>query len=441
VLGALVVAPSAFADDRWLPHPADATWTYQWSDSAYAATPTTEKVTVKSQKGSSFTLAWTTEDQGNPDDAVTSIGSVTFQETNSGLVNTDWSSTPPPPEFPTLCDQVKGCGNALSSTYYNVIWGSRQPVLQEPLLHGLTWTSTGGSGNDVSSSSTYIGPEQITVPAFSTPVTAARVKTVITQAGALGDPYGSGTRTIWWVAGVGPVKIEFQHAGGSKAPVTTAVLQSTNQKPIATADTDYLPFTKGATFTYRWTNTKHLPKPVVETYTVDAVVNNTARFKLQDVSGPIKATGSYGFSKRLDGVTNLWGNTSSSTTLKFPPLGPKSAVPSKRNHFVSPFDLMSFGFNPLLTAYPAPGDDWTSTRPSSDFTTYGVTGETRIVGFERVKVPAGTFQALVVRSNLSQPGFPYGTGTRTCWFAAGKGLVKLVFAHGDHSVSTVELLR
>jgi hypothetical protein len=46
-----------------------------------------------------------------------------------------------------------------------------------------------------------------------------------------------------------------------------------------------------------------------------------------------------------------------------------------------------------------------------------------------------------VRSVLKQPGFPFGSGTRTCWFAPGRGLVKLVFQHGDGSVSTVTLLR
>ena len=30
---------------------------------------------------------------------------------------------------------------------------------------------------------------------------------------------------------------------------------------------------------------------------------------------------------------------------------------------------------------------------------------------------------------------------RTMWFAPGKGLVKLVFRHADHSVSTVERLK
>ncbi len=441
-LSALALAPAASADPSWLPHPADATWTYQWSDTVYSPTPTKEKVTVKSQSGSSFTLAWTTDGLGNPDGALTSSGSVSFQETNSGLVNTDWSSTPPPTSFPILCPSASSCGNALSSTLYNLIWGSRQPVLAEPLLHGATWTSTGGAANDVSSVSTDMGTDTISVPAFPSPVTATRVETRITQAGALGDPYGSGTRTIWWVYGVGPVKIEFDHAGGASAPVTTAVLQSTNQAPVpAPPDDDYFPFVKGSTLSYRWTNTKHLSKPEVESFTLDALANNTARFKVSSVSGPIKVAGTYGYSKRLDGVTNLWGTTASATLLKFPPLGPRGAPAAKRNHFATPFDLLNFGFNPILPAYPSVGATWSGAASGNDFSTYGVVGTTRILGFQTVTVPAGTYRALAVRSTLAQPGFRYGSGTRTCWFVAGKGLVKLVFSHRDGSVSTVVLLK
>ena len=439
---ALAPAPAAAAADNWLPHPADATWTYRWTDSVYARTPTLEKVTVKSSKGASFTLAWTTDGLGNPDDAVATAGTIAFQESNSGLVNTDWSSTPPPPDWPVLCPDASKCGNALSSTFYNVIWGSRSPVLEEPLIRGLTWTSVGGAGNDVSSSSVYLGQGPVTVPAFPQPVTAARVKTTITQAGALGDPYGSGTRTVWWVYGVGPVKVVFQHAGGTNAPVTTIELQSTNQTPAAPpTDLDYFPLTKGQVLTYRWTNTKHLTKPEVEQFKVDAVQNGSARFTVKNVSGPIKLAGSYGFSKRLDGVTNLWGNTQSATLLEFPPLGPSFAARTNRRHFVTPFDLMTFGFNPVLPAYPAAGDTWSAERPSRDFSTYGVTGSSRIAGPVTVKVPGGTFRALEVVSRLTQQGFPYGSGTRTAWFAPGKGLVKLVFKHGDGSVSTVELVK
>src|SRR6266536_1467873 len=212
-------------------------WTYQWTDSVYATTPTTEKVTVKENKGLAFTLAWTTEglDPPNPDDALKSVGSMTFQDTNAGPLNTDWSSNPPPASFPILCAVASQCANTLTSTLYNLIWGSRTPVLAEPILSGLAWSTTGGAGNDVSSSSTYLGTEQISVPAFPEPVTAAKIQSTITQAGALGDPYGSGVRTVWWVYGTGPVEIQFQHSGGIGAAATTAILQSTNQMPIVPA--------------------------------------------------------------------------------------------------------------------------------------------------------------------------------------------------------------
>jgi hypothetical protein len=42
---------------------------------------------------------------------------------------------------------------------------------------------------------------------------------------------------------------------------------------------------------------------------------------------------------------------------------------------------------------------------------------------------------------LTQPGFPFGSGTRTCWFAPGKGLVKLTFKHRDGSTSQVVLIK
>jgi hypothetical protein len=433
-------ARPALADDQWLPHPKNATWTYKWSDSRYAATPTLEKVTVKSRQGTTFVLAWTTSDLKNPADAVTSAGTVDFQETDLGIVNTNWTSNPPPAQFPILCSSATSCGNSLASTWYNVIWGSRNPVIAEPLLKGIAWAGTGGSQNDVTSTSTYVGNEKVTVPAFKGPVVAAVVRSDVTQAGAIGDPYGSGTRTTWWVYGVGPVKVEFDHAGGAGAPVTVSELQSTSLKPLPTpTNVDYFPFRKGRTLTYKWTNPKHLSTPEVEKLKIDAVVNNTARFTIVSAKGPLKARGSYGFSKRVSGISNLWGNTASAALHPLPALGPKNAPKQSRNHFASPLDLMDFGLNPILTAYPGTGDRWGSSTKSSEFKTYGVTGTTRVLGVQRVKVPAGTFQALAVQSTLKQPGFPFGSGTRTCWFAPGRGLVKLVFRHGDRSVSTVVL--
>lgn len=438
---ALVFAGFAQADDWW-PHPEDGTWTYQWTDSLYNTSPTKEKVTVKEQKGKSWVVSWTTKDVGNPDDYLLSFGDMAFQETTAGIINTDWASNPPPPDFPILCPQIGGCNNSLASTMYYLIWGSRSPVLAAPLLQGASWQGVGGAQNDVSSTSNYEGTEMVKVPAFPDGVLAAKVRTETTQAGALGDPYGSGVRTVWWVFGVGPVKMVFEHAGGSDAPVTTSELQETNLAAKAPpADVNYFPLTKGLKLRYRLTNTRYVKTPSIQEVVVDEVVNSSARLTARHLKGPIKVAGSYGFTTRTDGVTNIWGQTKAATAIKFPPLGPKALPKDKRRHFFTPLDLMNFGFNPILTAYPAAGQTWGSKNPSRDFSTFGVNGSARVLGIQKVKVPAGTFDALVVQASLNQPGFKFGSGTRTSYFVSGKGLVKLVFRHGDRSVTTVELLK
>lgn len=441
LLGALAAFVSPAAADGWLPHAADATWEYTWTDSVYNTTPTKEKVTVKDTKGQSFTLAWTTQDENNSADAPDSAGTVSFQQTTFGIINTDWNSNPPPQSFPILCASLTSCGNSLASTYYNLIWGTRAPVLFEPVLVGTSWSTTGGAQNDVGSSSDYVGTESITVPAFPMPVMAAKIRSEITQAGALGDPYGSGVRTVWWVYGVGPVKIEFDHGGGAGAPVTTAVLQTTNQTAQPPpSDANYFPLQLGLKGAYRWTNPRYFKKPVVESYAVDQVVNSSARITVKGSSGPIKVAGAYGFTTRLDGVTSIWGSTKAASLAKLPQLGPKSLPSNKRRHFFTPFDLMTYGFNPVIPAYPTSGGAWAGAATGRDFSIYGVTGLATVLGIQTVKVPAGTFSALAVRTVLKQDGFPFGSGTRTSWFAPGRGLVKLVFAHGDGSISTVVLL-
>ena len=438
---ALVFAGFAKADDWW-PHPADGTWTYQWMDSAYNTSPTKEKVTVKEEHGNSWVLSWTTKDQGNSGDSPLSFGEMTFREAAAGVTNINWTGNRPSPNFPILCPQISGCNNSLASTMYYLIWGSRNPMLAAPLLRGTIWQGIGGAQNDVPSTSSYEGTEMIKVPAFRDGVLAAKVRTETTQTGALGDPYGSGVRTVWWVFGVGPVKVTFEHAGGPDAPVTTSELLSTSltaKKPPP--DQNYFPLTQGMKLKYRWTNPRYLKAPSVQEVTVDQVLNSSARFSVKHLSGPIRVAGNYGFSTHADGVVNIWGLTKAATTIRFPPLGPKSLPRNKRRHFFTPFDLMDFGFNPLLTAYPRVGQTWESKIPSRDFSTFGVSGSAKVMGIQRVRVPAGSFNALVVRASLRQPGFRFGSGIRTSWFAAGKGLVKLVFRHGDGSVSTVVLLK
>jgi hypothetical protein len=245
-------------------------------------------------------------------------------------------------------------------------------------------------------------------------------------------------RTVWWVYGVGPVKIVFDHTSGE---TTTSVLLSTNQTPQQLpADVNYFPLTKGLANTYRWKNPAYFKTPVVERFHVDAVQNQSASVSVKSVSGPVNVVGAYGFTLRLDGVTCLWGRTKAATLAPLPKLGPSSLPATKRRHFFTPYDLMTFGFNPLIPAYPD-GQSWSNTGTGRDFSIYGVTGTTKVLGVQSVTVPAGTYKALAVRSDLKQVGFPFGSGTRTIWLAPGIGLVKLVFQHGDSSVSTVELTK
>jgi hypothetical protein len=443
ILVAVLFAASARADG-WLPHSPDATWTYQWTDSVYQVDPITETVTVnKDAKGPGFALSWTNADPSDPSSTATDSGTAWFQDTNAGLFNPQpgWSSSLPPSQFPTLCASLTQCGNSLASALYNLIWGSRAPVLFEPLLQNEEWDSTGGYQNDVTGSSLYLGTEMVTVPAFPQPVLAAKVQSQITQAGALGDPYGSGVRTTWWVYGVGPVKIVFTHGGGTGAPITTVVLQSTNQTATAPPpDANYFPYLSAASGVYQWTNKKYFKKPVVEKVAFNKAANGTALFNVSHVSGPIRVAGSYEFTTRLDGVTSVASATQAASLATLPALGPSALPLNKRRHFFTPFDLMTFGFNPVIPAYPKTGDTWRSDPSGRDYAVYGVSGTSRVVGVQSVKVPAGTFKALVVASVLKQPGFPFGSGTRTMWFAPGRGLVKLVFRHGDGSVSTVQLI-
>jgi hypothetical protein len=430
----------AMADD-WLPHPASAQWQYEWSDSTYNPSGTVENVIVQQQKGANFTLAWA--DKANTPPAAGSspgcpsgadLGWMAFEDSSAGLLNTDWSSCPSPQSTPPLCPAtVTGCPDSLSSVLYDLIWGDRNPVLSEPLLQGTIWSATGGVQGESTSTSQYQGIRVVKVPAFPQGVPAALIKTTIALAdGSPGVGYGSGIRYTWWVRGVGPVKLVFYHADG-KNSITTASLLQTNLEPETPfPDQDYFPFRQGLSGEYQMTNTKHMRKPEIERVTVQ-VSGRTAQLVAKSVSGQMRVAGSYVFTIGLDGLRNPAGSSAAASLAKFPPLG-------HRRHFFTPIDLMTYGFNPVLTAYPQAGQSWSS-GDALDLRTYGVTGRSWVVGIRTVHVPAGTFSALEVESKLTQSGHPFGSGTRTMWFAPGRGLVKLVFNHRDGSASVVQLIK
>jgi hypothetical protein len=239
---------------------------------------------------------------------------------------------------------------------------------------------------------------------------------------------------------VGPVRIRLDHAGGE---VSLAELQRTNLAPLpAPPDANLLPFDRGDTGTLRWRNTRHMKAWSEQRYEVAQVANSTAQVNVKQVKGPIAVAGTYLFSTRISGVRLLSGATRAVTRADFPRLGPRGAPEADRLRFYTPFDLMIFGYNPIVPVPAAKGTLWRSAREGRDWDLYGVTGSSRVVATKRkVSTPAGTFRTTVIRSRLTQHGYRFGSGTRTTYLAAGRGLVKLVFRHRDGSRSVVERVR
>jgi hypothetical protein len=204
-----------------------------------------------------------------------------FKRSETGLLNTSWASTPPPPAFPVLCASAADCGNSLAGAFYLAIWGTRSPVLAEPLYRSTRWNTTGGAGNDVASESRYRGLQKVTVPAFPRGVRAARVDSTITQAGAIGDPFGSGERSVYWVRGVGPVRIVFRHTSGEYSQAD--LLRTTLTPRAVPSDAAPQPLNRGDRFTLRWRNSRHMRQWSVQRFDVAEVQNQSARVDVRSV--------------------------------------------------------------------------------------------------------------------------------------------------------------
>jgi hypothetical protein len=293
------VTPVALADD-FLPHPSGATWTYHWTDDKYNPRGTTEAVSVDTKDPATcgWQLQWTGDilvplgsGSGSRSPVIDQPdnGTVCFQDQSNGLVNTNWSGSAPPINEPPLCASGPSqCPNSLGSVMYNVIWGSRAPTLSEPLLQGTTWNSTGGGDGSVTSTNQYIGLQRVVVPAYPHGVSAAVVRSQIALAGTPGDDYGSGVRTIWWVAGVGPVKLVFDHVDGS---VTDVALTATNLVASPPrSDVNYFPLRSGMSGTYKWTNSKHLARPEIEKISIPAAASQSARITASSRCAPRAST-------------------------------------------------------------------------------------------------------------------------------------------------------
>ena len=391
---------------QWLPRSDGAEWVYAWSNSTYSPTPRLERYQLAGRDGTWFRVSW--QEFGLGADQLPTAGSADFSQTEAGLVNVNYQSTTPPLQFPPLCAAAAQCGNSLAGSYFLAIWGSRSPALVEPLVRGARWTSVGGASNEVSGTNRYRGRERVVVPAFPAGIQAAKVESVVTQTGALGDPFGSGVRTVWWVYGVGPVRIVFRHTGGG---TSLAELQSTTLPPRALpSDRNLMPLAQGVRATFRWRNDKHMRRWSVQRVRVVRTLNNSSRVEVRDLSGPIDVRATYVLASRVSGLMGLTtAFRRAVTSAALPRLGPRGGAEGRRR-FLTPFDLMTYGFNPVLPGYDGSRRVWRSSRTSRDWQVYGVTGVTRLIGRRKIRTPAGRYRARRVRSTLRQRGFSSAAG-------------------------------
>ena len=140
----------------------------------------------------------------------------------------------PPPQFPILCASAANCGNSLAGPDVPADLGHALADAGRAAAAGHALELAGRRGQRRRERQPLRRAREghgARVPARAS--RPPRSSPQITQAGALGDPFGSGMRTVWWVRGVGPVKIVVpprRRRGHARRAAST-----TNLKPLPAA--------------------------------------------------------------------------------------------------------------------------------------------------------------------------------------------------------------
>ena len=178
----------------------------------------------------------------------------------------------------------------------------------------------------------------------------------------------------------------------------------------------------------------------MQRFDVAQVVNNTSRVDVKQVSRADHRRGHVLLLDAADRRDAASASAKAATRARLPAARAAAGTAGRAAAFFTPYDLMVYGFGPvvpicahrrvvvaLLARQRRLEDLRRQRRHATMLRTHQACA----------RRPAAS-DAVEVRSTLHQAGFRFGSGTRTSWFAPGKGLVKLVFRTGDGSVSTVQ---
>ena len=251
-------ADAAALDDpaeQWLPRSDGAEWVYEWSNSAYSPAPRREHYGIQGRARHAFRLRW--QELGSADGQTPSAGADGLPAHRRRLGEPQLPEHPAAARSSRSCARRAGqCGNSVAGALYMLIWGTRSPVLTEPLLTGTRWSSLGGAGNDVASDNRYAGREHVRVPAFPNGLSAAKVESEVTQAGAIGDPSAAECAPSAGSAASVPCGSCSGTPAASSAP--PSCVHDDARAAAAAAGGNLLPLNRGDRADFRWRNSRHM---------------------------------------------------------------------------------------------------------------------------------------------------------------------------------------
>lgn len=191
---------------------------------------------------------------------------------------------------------------------------------------------------------------------------------------------------------------------------------------IATAtDTeDYFPIELQQTWRYRWWNSTYEKRDIIDHVTMLGISDGKSLMYFVSTH-PYSHSGSFWFSHKADGVYLENAQTIGGSNFPVP--------------LYYAYHFLAAGTDKLIQYPVALGAHWNGISKCDGAE---IAGAHTLENYATISVPAGTFETIHIHSTI-QASSNTITGVRDMWFANHVGLVKLIYAHGDGSITTIEL--